>query len=102
VNKNCITTKTELIRYIESNFPESGLRVELSKKFNLYNWLAITVISSCISFVILGLFFEIIGRIIDLKQSLGFYSTSFSILLYGVVTGVIIKLLEFYYRYQIK
>lgn len=102
MNKNYITTKTELIRYIESNFPESGLRVELSKKFNLYNWLAIIVISSSVSFIIWGLFFEIIGRIIDLKQSLGFYSTSFSILLHGIMTGIIIKLLEFYYRYQIK
>ena len=92
MNKNCVTTKTELIRYIESNFPESGLRVELSKKFNLYNWLAITVISSCISFIIWSSLIKIIGKTIELN----------SILLYGIMTGVIIKLLEFYYRYQIK
>ena len=98
--KRCITTKKELIEHIENYFPDKGLNIALSKKFNFHTWLNIVYLSSVLStlltVLISNLLFNTPSNFIEFLK--------FGVFLFipAVLSALIVKFFEFRYKYQVK
>lgn len=98
--KRCITTKKELIEYIENTFPDHGLTITLSKKFNFNNYLNIvlfsSIFSSLITLLITYLFLNTPNNFTE------FLKLGVLLFIPATISSIAVKFFEFRYKYQVK
>jgi hypothetical protein len=91
-------TKKELIEHIENTFPDEGLSIALSNKFNFYTWLNIvffsSILSSTFTLLITDLLFNVPSNFIELLKVGTF------LFIPATIPSLIVKFFEFRYKYQ--
>ena len=91
-------TKKELIEHIENTFPDEGLSIALSNKFNFYTWLNIvffsSILSSTFTLLITDLLFNVPSNFIELLKVGTF------LFIPATISSLIVKFFEFRYKYQ--
>ncbi len=93
-------TKKETLEYIENNFPDEGITVVVSNKFNFYTWLNIVFLSSILSTLLTLLIFDLFLHIPS--NFIGFLRFVVLLFIPAILSALIVKFFEFRYKYQVK
>ena len=98
--KRCITTKKELIEHIENNFPDEGLNIVLSNKFNFHTWLNIVFFSVVVSSIFILLMSNLLFH--TPSDFLEFLKFGVFLFIPATISSFTVKFFEFRYKYQVK
>ncbi len=93
-------TKEETVDYINNNFPDEGITIVLSNKFNFYTCLNIVLLSSIFSALLTLLICDLW---LNVQNSfIGFLNFGVFLLISSILSALIVKFFEFRYKYQVK
>jgi hypothetical protein len=93
-------TKEETVDYINNNFPDEGITIVLSNKFNFYTWLNIVLLSSILSALLTLLICDLWLNVPN--GFIGFLKFGVFLFIPSILSALIVKFFEFRYKYQVK